>query len=50
MKTKIYLFALNAIECALDFMLNRVDNEKIWHRLFAAATKIGYILDKSENK
>lgn len=40
--------ALSFAEYAIEFVMNKTSNEKVWYCLFSAVTKIGYILDKCE--
>lgn len=40
--------ALSFAEYAIEFVMNKTNNEKVWYCLFSACTKIGFILDKSE--
>lgn len=39
---------LSFAEYAIEYVMNKTDNENVWQYLFSAVTKIGYILDKYE--
>lgn len=36
---------LSFAEYAIEYVMNKTNNEKVWYCLFSAVTKIGYILD-----
>lgn len=40
--------ALSFAEYAIEYVMNKTNNENVWQYLFSAVTKIGYILDKCE--
>lgn len=49
MKLNIFeKFALSIAEYAIEYVMNKTNNENVWQHLFSAVTKIGFILDKCE--
>lgn len=42
------ILTLSFAEYAIEYVMEKTDNENIWHALFSAVVKIGYILDKCE--
>lgn len=39
---------LSFAEYAIEYVMNKTNNEKVWYCLFSAVTKIGFVLDNSE--
>ena len=39
---------LSFAEYAIEYVMNKTNNENVWQYLFSAVTKIGYVLDKCE--